>query len=264
MSMSIYEPLKNYLANLKQDNIRMAFMEIEKILGFSLPKSAYTYIAWWANGGHSQAKAWLGAGYKVNDLDMIRKSVVFLKTGAKGNIEKKAVINEQSSHTQVTIVSQNFPKADMLQIQGYEFHFVQHLNPALNGNGEIKKYYPQGNYDNTNGLPLSRFGGGAFCKFSIQAEDWPGVYLWVVDGEIIYIGETVGLRRRFNTGYGNISPRNCYVGGQNTNCKMNKIVLDLYEQGKVISLYFYNTPNYKQVELHLLKKINTKYNVKDN
>ena len=46
----------------------------------------------------------------------------------------------------------------------------------------------------------------------------------VRDGQIIYIGETAGLRQRFNMGYGNISPRNCYVGGQSTNCKMNKIV----------------------------------------
>jgi len=45
---------------------------------------------------------------------------------------------------------------------------------------------------------------------------------------------------------------------------MNKVVLSLYEQGKTISLYFYNTTDYKRVELELLRQINTQYNVKDN
>ena len=45
---------------------------------------------------------------------------------------------------------------------------------------------------------------------------------------------------------------------------MNKVVLNLFEQGKRIDLYFYETPNYKQVELDLLQKIKTQYNAKDN
>ena len=65
-------------------------------------------------------------------------------------------------------------------------------------------------------------------------------------------------------GYGRIAPRNCYVGGQSTNCKMNKVVLSLYEQGKTVDLYFYKTTDYKHVELELLGKIKTPYNVKDN
>mgnify|MGYP006992120035 CR=1 FL=1 len=45
---------------------------------------------------------------------------------------------------------------------------------------------------------------------------------------------------------------------------MNKLVLDLFEQGKIIDLYFYETKHYKEVEKELLKRINTLYNVKDN
>jgi hypothetical protein len=40
--------------------------------------------------------------------------------------------------------------------------------------------------------------------------------------------------------------------------------LSLYEQEKTVSLYFYNTRDYKKVELELLGEINTPYNVKDN
>ena len=82
--------------------------------------------------------------------------------------------------------------------------------------------------------------------------------------QIIYIGETVNLKRRFNVGYGKISPRNCYMGGQSTNCKMNKVVMEYYKCGKPISLYFHQTEDHKYVELDLLKKIETRYNAKDN
>lgn len=111
-------------------------------------------------------------------------------------------------------------------------------------------------------MQLIRQGEGAFCRFSIKAEEWSGVYLWVVDGVIIYIGETENLHQRFNIGYGKISPRNCYAGGQSTNCKMNKIVLELFQQGKRVDLFFHKTENYKNVELDLLQKISTLYNVK--
>lgn len=35
-----------------------------------------------------------------------------------------------------------------------------------------------------------------------------------------YIGETDNLEKQFRQGYGNISPRNCFKGGQSTNYKM--------------------------------------------
>ena len=86
----------------------------------------------------------------------------------------------------------------------------------------------------------------------------------MVGGEIIYMGETVNLAKRFNMGYGNISPRNCFVGGQSTNCKMNKVVMEYYEKCMPIDLYFYETADNKKVELTLLRRYNAKYNVRDN
>lgn len=259
-----YEPLKNYLTKLKQDSIRLRFSEIEKILGFNLPRSAYDYSAWWANGGHAQAEAWKSAGYKVGSLDLNGGSVVFVKVSDMGKTISKDNMKRLTPQKPVATMKNANSNFKAMLCCGYEFRFIQNLAPVLDETGEIKKYYPQDSYFNKKGLPLSPYGKGAFCRFSIEADDVPGVYLWVVDDEIIYIGETIGLRRRFNMGYGNISTRNCFVGGQNTNCKMNKIVLALYEQGKVISLYFHRTKDYKQVELNLLNRINTQYNVKNN
>lgn len=146
---------------------------------------------------------------------------------------------------------------DVISLFGYNFYCVQQLIPEC-VNGKVKEYYPQNNYKNKDGLSLFYYGSGAFCHFSIDAPSVSGVYLWMVENEIIYIGETLDLRQRFNVGYGNIAPRNCYVGGQSTNCKMNKVVMEYYKKGKPVNLYFYATPNYKRVELELLVRIRYK------
>lgn len=76
--------LYEYLLTLGCDKISMTFSELEQVLGFTLPKSAYAYPAWWANNGqgHTHAQAWLDAGYKVEDVDLRAKTVGFLKSGA--------------------------------------------------------------------------------------------------------------------------------------------------------------------------------------
>lgn len=66
--MGRYDPLNEYLRSASRDEFILSFSDIEKVLGFELPLSAYTYSAWWANGGHSQAYAWLDAGYKVGRI----------------------------------------------------------------------------------------------------------------------------------------------------------------------------------------------------
>ena len=32
------------------------------------------------------------------------------------------------------------------------------------------------------------------------------------------------MRKRINSGYGKISPKNCFIDGQSTNCKVNALV----------------------------------------
>lgn len=261
--MSKYAPLSVYLRECSQESVSMTFRELEQVLGFALPKSAYTYRAWWANGGHSYAHAWLNAGYEVERIDIPATTVTFSKNGVLARSQVQSRVRRTTSTINIE-PAQIDPNADKMVVYGYEFRFLQQLSPECDDDGQIVRHYPQDSYHNRNGIPLSDYGKGAFCRFSISAGDWPGVYLWVVDGAIIYIGETAGLKRRFNMGYGNISPRNCYVGGQSTNCKMNKVVLSLHEKGKTVGLYFYQTADYKRIELDLLGRTNTPYNVKNN
>ena len=80
--MGKYEPLSEFLVSLNEDELNIAFSEIEVILGFPLPASAYTHRPWWANGGHTQASAWLNAGYKVVQVDFRAHTVNFCKSGS--------------------------------------------------------------------------------------------------------------------------------------------------------------------------------------
>lgn len=276
-----YDKLKVFLKESGQERIQLTFTEIESILSFSLPNSAKQYRAWWANGGQSHSNTWMDAGYKVDEVSFTRQYVVFIRTGPLKDIrvEKKQPIFVRSNSVKepshrpnnVSLRGSTVPERkeavrritnDAITVNGYKFEFLQELIPECDADGRIKEYRPQENYHKNK--PLNPHGSGTFCRFSIHAGNWPGVYLWVVDDEIIYIGETSSLAQRFNTGYGVIQPVNCYVGGQVTNCKMNKVVLKQAKKGQYVKLYFFETEDYKIVELELLRQIKTKYNVKDN
>jgi len=71
--MGKYEPLQRYLESLDSDSWHASLADIERILGFGLPKSAYRYYAWWANetsGSHSHAKSWQEAGWNTRDVNL--------------------------------------------------------------------------------------------------------------------------------------------------------------------------------------------------
>ena len=85
--MGKYEPLARYLKLHPDDTWNATFAEIEDKLGASLPRSAREHRAWWANqanGNHSQAAGWQGAGWETREVDLRRGLVRFeRKRGAK-------------------------------------------------------------------------------------------------------------------------------------------------------------------------------------
>ncbi len=257
MNASKYTPLFHFLSSSRQDLIKLNFSEIERILGVSLPKSAYNYRAWWSNSGHRHSLAWRDAGYQVQQVNHKDETVFFRKSN--DNISEKIPIAISAAQAQPGPIGSTGKSVDLL---GYRFYFLQEIIPKSNGKGGITKDYPHERYINQNNLPLFDNGRDPFCRFSIDAGAWAGVYLWMIDADIIYIGETANLIKRFNMGYGLISPRNCFKGGQQTNCKMNRSALELFEQGKTIELYFYQTCDHKRVERELLSKIETPYNAR--
>ncbi len=82
--MSKYESLPQFLTSERGSTKRMSFAEIERILGFKLPKSAYKHEAWWSNNatGHSHARAWLEAGWRTEEVDLAGRKVTFQRSAS--------------------------------------------------------------------------------------------------------------------------------------------------------------------------------------
>jgi hypothetical protein len=81
-SNSKYYPLKKYLEINGAAKIELEFSEIESILGFSLPESAFKHAAWWGNGAHSHSLSWAEAGYKTATLVLPERRVHFIRVTA--------------------------------------------------------------------------------------------------------------------------------------------------------------------------------------
>ena len=83
--MGKYEPLTDHLKGRDPAEWAPSFAEIEAILGFPLPASARKYREWWGNqagAGHSQARGWQDAGWRVWKVDLDEERVVFQRPGS--------------------------------------------------------------------------------------------------------------------------------------------------------------------------------------
>ncbi|MBW2078976.1 MAG: GIY-YIG nuclease family protein [Deltaproteobacteria bacterium] len=152
-------------------------------------------------------------------------------------------------------------EGEYLKIGKYVFHKICDIRPEQDSLGRVLELFPQGRYNNKGNLPLNKYGAGPFCKFKIPNNyNVPGVYALVVDRSTKYIGECENLSYRYNMGYGNISPRNCYAGGQETNCRTNNLILKAAKSGAMISLWFLETEDYKAIEANLRSSENPEWN----
>jgi hypothetical protein len=139
-----------------------------------------------------------------------------------------------------------------MRIAEYEFERVCDISPLRHADGSVILFAPQARYRNERNLPLHRYGAGAFCKFTIsRSVRASGVYILAIGDEVRYVGECVNLSARFNAGYGNISPKNCFSGGQSTNCRLNHHVHMAIQAEETVTLWFLQTANHKSIEAKL-------------
>ncbi|MBC7190232.1 GIY-YIG nuclease family protein [Candidatus Aerophobetes bacterium] len=148
------------------------------------------------------------------------------------------------------------------KVDGIPFRYVCEIHPDLDKNGKPKEYMPQSRYKNNLNIPLHNYGYGTFCRFKIARgySRKAGVYLILADKTPKYVGKCESLESRFNMGYGNISPRNCYKGGQPTNCRINKLILQAYKMGVRVTLLFYETKDSSRLEDYLIHELQPEWN----
>jgi hypothetical protein len=76
----LYTPLRDHLA-CATGAVRLSFSDIEAVVG-QFPTSVRKHRPWWANDKtHSQASAWLDAGYRVAQVDLPGEVVWFVPDG---------------------------------------------------------------------------------------------------------------------------------------------------------------------------------------
>ena len=93
-----------------------------------------------------------------------------------------------------------------------------------------------------------RYGRGPFADLEMPwLPQEPGIYVWAVDGEPVYVGKTAGaLARRLGpTGYARIHRANTLAaeagrrnGGQQTNCRINALANVALVSGQAITLWY--------------------------
>lgn len=82
---SKYDALREHLRRQDRARVEMSFGEVAELVG-ELPASATGdggkyHRQWWENNdGHVQARAWLGAGYEVTDVNPTARRVTFVQS----------------------------------------------------------------------------------------------------------------------------------------------------------------------------------------
>ena len=267
---SKYQPLGDFLAARETSPWRTTFSEIEAVIGGSLPDSAREPGSWWANTrnrNRTQAKAWVNAGWKTANVDFRRETVEFHRVGSAvpptPHIRhRQSAPAPKSPRSNPRPVSTTRPGGGALSLGGRAFRRAGAIEPVREPGGAIREDLPQGRYANTGGLGLNAHGGGPFCEFSVPGlPAAPGVYAVTVGGAVVYVGISVDLRQRWSPmGYGRISPRNCFEGGQSTNCKVNHAILLQARAGRAIELWIHETAEPRPLEVRLIRDLDPPWN----
>ena len=273
-----YQRLRRYLEALRGNEWQATFDQIERVIGSDLPPSARNHPAWWSNTtSHSQALAWMKAGWITRKVTLAERSVVFERkprgslpdTEGKRQVLRRRGIGGCGSNSGNGSTDHSTPQptpADshtLLVLLGQPFIWVARIQPETRKDGIPRTDMPQKRYANAAQKRLNRHGAGPFCRFDVNdLPDTSGIYAVTLNGKLAYVGIAVkSLKQRWGSqGYGRISPRNCYVGGQSTNCKINHAILRAVRQKQIVDLWIHEMEWPRTLERHLIRELDPPWN----
>lgn len=146
----------------------------------------------------------------------------------------------------------------------YNFEMAARISPATDSTGGVEAFTPHTTYENPKNLPLHHYGEGPFCKFHIPSSySEAGIYLMSVNGAAMYIGGCNSLSKCMNDGYGAITARDCYEGGQPVHCRVNHLIFEAVKAGEEIELWFFKIPERQTLGAEMLKTIRPPWNQKE-
>lgn len=84
------------------------------------------------------------------------------------------------------------------------------------------------NEDDFYKLFLNKYGDAVYSRFwLVNSRDFTkkGVYFYKLNNKIVYVGRCKdNMKKRINSGYGKVTPKNCFRDGQSTNCRLNSLI----------------------------------------
>jgi hypothetical protein len=149
-------------------------------------------------------------------------------------------------------------------IGGYEFLHASAIDFRRSQAGSPVLDVPSSRYNNTQNLPLHEFGAGpfVFLQLTPRPPQVPGVYAVVMDrSQIMYVGQAESnMWARWRSGAARISPKNCFQGGQSTNCYLNIQIHQSIAAKRSLDLYVLATSDYDAIENDLIDRLQPPWN----
>jgi hypothetical protein len=112
---------------------------------------------------------------------------------------------------------------------------------------------------------LNPYGDKRYSKFGISNETYSskhGLYIYCLNDKVVYIGKTIdSFYKRINQGYGNISPKNCFIDGQSTNCHINSLITNSRDKIKLYVCVLDNNEQICALEKELIHEYNPDWNI---
>lgn len=148
----------------------------------------------------------------------------------------------------------------------HQFGLAGEVEPERTPDGSTASFMPQDRLAAAATSRLHAYGAGPFCRFRIGRNvHQAGLYVLTVNEAPVYAGECVNLSKRWGpNGYGGISPRNCYDGGQPTNCRINNKILVEARNGASLALWFLlfegSTDARRRAETELIQALRPPWN----
>lgn len=116
---------------------------------------------------------------------------------------------------------------------------------------------------------LNDYGDSVYRSFYLDAPlvaRNKGLYLFVMNAqEIKYIGSCIkksNFEKRIRQGYGNVSPRNCFLDGQSTNCRINSLINKNIDKVKLFTLSMKRDSEIIAAEDYLIKRYKPAWNIR--
>jgi hypothetical protein len=127
--------------------VKLSFARIDGLIGSNLPMSAYRDEAWWSNSSLAvHAKAWLDAGWEVQEVNLKEGYVVFKKV-REVPFKRKARKSEIKKPFTPVRVRSSKPKVPSKTKVSKLYARIKNLERQRTARGYVRGFKPRSQYE---------------------------------------------------------------------------------------------------------------------